>query len=142
MDRGNSTPYEENSALPALPALPAQPASFSASPALPALPFGDNSALPSGGSYVTMAAECDDKGGVNMGIDIAKRNARDRRWKEKAYSQKAISFRIDSGVPDALDKMKETTGQSISNYIIMATTRQLIADGYLQQSTPSNEPEE
>lgn len=76
------------------------------------------------------------KGGENMGIDIAKRNARDKRWKEKAYSQKAISFRIDSGVPDALDKMKEQTGQSISNYIIMATTRQLIADGYLQQSDP------
>lgn len=139
MDRGNSTPYEENSASPA------QPASFSASPALPALPFGDNSAspaLPSGGSYVTMAAECEGKGGKNMSIDKEKVNARNYRWREKAYSQKAVSFRIDSGVPDALDKMKETTGQSISNYIIMATTRQLIADGYLQQSTQSNEPEE
>ena len=77
-----------------------------------------------------------------MAVDKVKKNISDRRWKEKAYSQKAISFRIDSGVPEALDKMKETTGQSISNYIIVATTRQLIADGYLQQSTQSNEPEE
>ena len=112
-------------------------------PALPApystLPFDNNSALPSGGSYATMAAECEGKGGKNMAVDKVKKNISDRRWKEKAYSQKAISFRIDSGVPDALDKMKETTGQSISNYIIMATTRQLIADGYL---SPSDEPEE
>ena len=110
-----------------------------------ALPFGENSAsrsaLPFGNDSATMAAEFENRGRVNMGIDIAKRNARDRRWKEKAYSQKAVSFRIDSGVPDALDKMKETTGQSISNYIIMATTRQLIADGYLQKSAPSNETE-
>lgn len=105
------------------------------------LPFGENSALPFGNDSATMAAEFENRGRVNMGIDIAKRNARDRRWKEKAYSQKAVSFRIDSGVPDALDKMKETTGQSISNYIIMATTRQLIADGYLQKSAPSNETE-
>ena len=76
-----------------------------------------------------------------MSIDKEKLNARNYRWREKAYSQKAVSFRIDSGVPDALDKMKETTGQSISNYIIMATTRQLIADGYLQKSAPSNETE-
>lgn len=74
-----------------------------------------------------------------MSIDKEKLNARNYRWREKAYSQKAVSFRIDSGVPDALDKMKETTGQSISNYIIMATTRQLIADGYL---SPSDETEE
>lgn len=108
----------------------------------PALPFGGDSALPAlpfGGSCVTMAAECEGKGGKNMSIDKEKLNARNYRWREKAYSQKAVSFRIDSGVPDALDKMKETTGQSISNYIIMATTRQLIADGYL---SPSDETEE
>lgn len=108
-----------------------------------ALPFGENSAshsaLPFSGSCVTMAAECEGKGGKNMSIDKEKLNARNYRWREKAYSQKAVSFRIDSGVPDALDKMKETTGQSISNYIIMATTRQLIADGYL---SPSDETEE
>ena len=111
-----------------------------------ALPFEENSAsrsaLPFSGSCVTMAAECEGKGGKSMARDKEKVNAKNYRWREKAYSQKAVSFRIDSGVPDALDKMKETTGQSISNYIIMATTRQLIADGYLQQSTPSNEPEE
>lgn len=111
-----------------------------------ALPFGENSAshsaLPFSGSCVTMAAECEGKGGVKLAVDKKKKNISDRRWKEKAYSQKAVSFRIDSGVPDALDKMKETTGQSISNYIIMATTRQLIADGYLQKSAPSDETEE
>lgn len=113
-----------------------------------ALPFGENSAsrsalpaLPFSGSCVTMAAECEGKGGVKLAVDKKKKNISDRRWKEKAYSQKAVSFRIDSGVPDALDKMKETTGQSISNYIIMATTRQLIADGYLQKSALSNETE-
>ena len=110
-----------------------------------ALPFEENSAsrsaLPFSGSCVTMAAECEGKGGKSMARDKEKVNAKNYRWREKAYSQKAVSFRIDSGVPDALDKMKETTGQSISNYIIMATTRQLIADGYLQKSAPSNETE-
>ena len=74
-----------------------------------------------------------------MAKDKEKVNARNYRWREKAYSQKAISFRIDSGVPNALDKMKEQTGQSISNYIIMATTRKLIADGYLSPSTETEE---
>ena len=104
---------------------------LSASPALLALPFG--------GSYATMAAECEGKGGKSMARDKEKVNAKNYRWREKAYSQKAVSFRIDSGVPDALDKMKETTGQSISNYIIMATTRQLIADGYLSPSAETKE---
>ena len=103
------------------------------------LPSCGDSALPSGNSYAIMAAEFDSRGGKNMAKDKEKVNARNYRWREKAYSQKAISFRIDSGVPDALDKMKEQTGQSISNYIIMATTRQLIADGYLSPSAETKE---
>ena len=72
-------------------------------------------------------------------MDKEKINAKNYKWRRKAYSQKAVSFRIDSGVPDALDAMKEQTGCSISNYIIMATTRQLIADGYLSaESMPDS----
>lgn len=127
MDRGNSTPYEENSASPAQPsALHLAPPS-----ALPA--------LPSGGSYVTMAAECEGKGGKNMGRDMAKKAITDLRSQQKVYKQLNMKIRKDSGIFEALYENEKKTGIAPATYAQRALREKLIADGYL---SPSNEPEE
>jgi len=144
MDRGNSTPYEENSASPALPAQPsalhlAPPSALSALPL--ASPFGNNSAspaLPSGGSYATMAAECEGKGGKNMGRDMAKKAITDEKWKKENTRMYGIRVMNNTGIPAAMEKAQKD-GHTTNAYIVVALREKLIADGYL---SPSDEPEE
>lgn len=111
----------------------------------PALPFGENSAsrsalpaLPFSGSCVTMAAECEGKGGKNMGRDMAKKYEYDYNWSKDRYIRINLRIRNDSGIPEAIERVKET-GESANSYILATLRRQLIADGYL---SPSDETEE
>lgn len=110
----------------------------------PALPFEENSAsrsaLPFSGSCVTMAAECEGKGGKNMGRDMAKKYEYDYNWSKDRYIRINLRIRNDSGIPEAIERVKET-GESANSYILATLRRQLIADGYLQKSAPSNETE-
>ena len=140
MDRGNSTPYEENSASPAQPsALHLAPPS-----ALPALPFGNNSAspaLPSGGSYVTMAAECEGKGGKNMAIDMKRKKQYDNEWQRQNCIRINFTIRNNTDTAKGVMMLKEQK-IPVTPYIEKALRKQLIADGYLRQSIQSNETEE
>jgi len=143
MDRGNSTPYEENSASPALPA---QPSALHLAPpsALPALPFGNNSAspaLPSGGSYVTMAAECEGKGGKNMAIDMKRKKQYDNEWQRQNCIRINFTIRNNTDTAKGVMMLKEQK-IPVTPYIEKALRKQLIADGYLRQSIQSNETEE
>lgn len=107
-----------------------------------ALPFGENSAsrsaLPFSGSCVTMAAECEGKGGKSMGRDMAKKYEYDYNWSKDRYIRINLRIRNDSGIPEAIERVKET-GESANSYILATLRRQLIADGYL---SPSDETEE
>lgn len=107
-----------------------------------ALPFGENSAsrsaLPFSGSCVTMAAECEGKGGKNMGRDMAKKAITDYKWEKENCMRLNMKIRNDSGIPEAIARVKEA-GQSANAYAIAALREKLIADGYL---SPSDETEE
>lgn len=104
-----------------------------------ALPFGDGSALPFSGSCVTMAAECEGKGGKNMGRDMAKKAITDLKSQQKVYKQLNMKIRKDSGIFEALYENEKRTGIAPATYAQRALREKLIADGYL---SPSDETEE
>ena len=128
MDRGNSI----------VGLRPALPAPYSA------LPFDNNSALPAlpfRGSYATMAAECDDKGGKNMAVDMKRKKQYDNEWQRQNCIRINFTIRNNTDTAKGVMMLKEQK-IPVTPYIEKALRKQLIADGYLQQSTPSNEPEE
>lgn len=99
------------------------------------LPSCGDSALPFDNSYAIMAAEFDSRGGKNMGRDMAKKYEYDYNWSKDRYIRINLRIRNDSGIPEAIERVKET-GESANSYILATLRRQLIADGYLQQSDP------
>ena len=110
------------------------------------LPFGENSALrsalpalPFSGSYATMAAECESKGGKSMGRDMAKKAITDLKSQQKVYKQLNMKIRKDSGIFEALYENEKKTGVAPATYAQRALREKLIADGYL---SPSDETEE
>ena len=76
-----------------------------------------------------------------MGRDMAKKAIKDYKWEKENCMRLNMKIRNDSGIPEAIERVK-AAGQSANAYAIAALRKQLIADGYLQQSTQSNEPEE
>ena len=96
------------------------------------------SALPFDNSYAIMAAEFDSRGGKNMGRDMAKKYEYDYNWSKDRYIRINLRIRNDSGIPEAIERVKET-GESANSYILATLRKQLIADGYL---SPSAEAEE
>ena len=102
------------------------------------LPSCGDSALPFDNSYAIMAAEFDSRGGKNMGRDMAKKNVADYRWTVENCTRITMKIRNDSGIPEAVERVK-ATGQSANAYAIAALRKQLIADGYLSPSTETEE---
>ena len=73
------------------------------------------------------------KWGDNMARDMAKKNIADYRWAKENCMRLNMKIRNDSGIPEALERMKET-GQSANSYAIAALVTQLRKDGYLPES--------
>ena len=71
-----------------------------------------------------------------MARDMAKKNVADYRWTVENCTRITMKIRNDSGIPEAVERVK-ATGQSANAYAIAALRKQLIADGYL-----SSEPEQ
>ena len=100
------------------------------------LPSCGDSALPFGNSYAIMAAEFDSRGGKNMGRDMAKKAVTDLKSQQKIYKQLTMKIRRDSGIFEALYENEKKTGVAPATYAQQVLRKQLIADGYLQQSDP------
>lgn len=64
--------------------------------------------------------------------DMAKKNVADYRWTRENCSRITMKIRNDSGIPEAIEKMK-ANGISANAYAIAALRKQLIADGYLAE---------
>ncbi len=75
-------------------------------------------------------------GAVGLARDMAKKNVADYRWTVENCTRITMKIRNDSGIPEAVERVK-ATGQSANAYAIAALRKQLIADGYL-----SSEPEQ
>ena len=65
-----------------------------------------------------------------MGRDMGKKNISDYKWTRENCKMFSIKIRYDSGVPEALEKVK-VEGTSGNAYIVQALTEKLIRDGYL-----------
>lgn len=72
-----------------------------------------------------------------MGRDMAKKNIADYRWTKENCKMFSIKVRYDSGIPDAIERIR-ADGHSNNSYIVQALTEKLIRDGYL----PEQQPEE
>ena len=65
-----------------------------------------------------------------MARDMAKKAIADYRWTKENCKMFSVKIRNDSGIPDALERLKET-GKSANAYIVAALREKLIADGFL-----------
>lgn len=111
----------------------------------PALPFGENSAsrsalpaLPFSNSCVTMAAECEGKGGKNMAVDMKRKKQYDNEWQRQNCIRINFAIRNNTDTAKGILILKEKK-IPVTPYIEKALHKQLIADGYL---SPSDETEE
>ena len=106
-----------------------------------ALPFGDGSALPAlpfSGSCVTIAAECEGKGGKNMAVDMKRKKQYDNEWQRQNCIRINFAIRNNTDTAKGILILKEKK-IPVTPYIEKALHKQLIADGYL---SPSDETEE
>lgn len=55
------------------------------------------------------------------------------RYHAENYHQFYLRVRKDSGIMDALQKMRDDTGDSINGYIMESVKRRLIAEGYMSE---------
>lgn len=53
------------------------------------------------------------------------------RYHAENYHQFYLRVRKDSGIMDALQKMRDDTGDSVNGYIMESVKRRLIAEGYM-----------
>lgn len=67
-----------------------------------------------------------------MARDMEKKNISDYRWTKENCKMFSVKIRYDSGIPEALEKVKKN-GLSGNSYIVEALKKQLIADGYMSQ---------
>ena len=125
---------KENSIMISPSALPFEENSASRS----ALPFGDGSALPFSGSCVTIAAECEGKGGKNMAVDMKRKKQYDNEWQRQNCIRINFAIRNNTDTAKGILILKEKK-IPVTPYIEKALHKQLIADGYL---SPSDETEE
>jgi len=58
-------------------------------------------------------------------------------WKAENSLRLCVRVTNNSGIPGALQKMTETTGESYPQYIRRVITESLIRDGYLQKPNPA-----
>ncbi|MBQ4075048.1 MAG: hypothetical protein IJD39_07595 [Clostridia bacterium] len=73
-----------------------------------------------------------------MARDMAKKNVSDYRWTRDNCTRITAKIRNDSGIPEAVDRVKQS-GKSANSYIIQALREKLIRDGYLSpESEPTN----
>lgn len=66
-----------------------------------------------------------------MARDMAKKNIADYRWTKENCKMFSIKVRYDSGIPTALDKIRDS-GKSANAYITEALIEKLRRDGYLK----------
>ena len=57
-------------------------------------------------------------------------------WKAENSLRLCVRVTNNSGIPGALQKMMEATGESYPQYIRRVVTESLIRDGYLQKPNP------
>lgn len=57
-------------------------------------------------------------------------------WKAENSLRLCVRVTKNSGIPGALQKMQETTGESYPQYIRRVVTEALIRDGFLPKPTP------
>lgn len=62
-------------------------------------------------------------------MDKAKKNEADYRWTKKACTRISLKIRNDSGIPDAIEKVR-ADDISANSYILQALREKLIKDGY------------
>ena len=55
------------------------------------------------------------------------------RYHAENYHQFYVRVRKDAGIMDALQKMRDETGESINSYITESVKRRLIAEKYLAE---------
>lgn len=72
-----------------------------------------------------------------MPRDMAKKNVTDYRWAKENCTRINMKIRNDSGIPEAIERVK-ATGQSANSYAIAALRKQLISDGYLPSAPQSD----
>ena len=53
------------------------------------------------------------------------------RYHAENYHQFYMRVRKDSGIMEALQKMRDDTGDSVNGYIMESVKRRLIAEGYM-----------
>ena len=66
-----------------------------------------------------------------MARDMKKKYAADYKWSQENCTRITMRIRNDSGIPEAIDKVKES-GKSANSYILGILEKQLRADGYLK----------
>ena len=72
-----------------------------------------------------------------MGRDMEKKNITDYRWTRENCKMFSVKVRYDTGIPDALEKVKDS-GKTANGYITEALTEKLIRDGYLPEKQRYN----
>ena len=73
-----------------------------------------------------------------MSRDMVKKNIADYRWAKENCTRINMKIRNDSGIPEAVEKVK-AAGQSANAYAIAALRKQLITDGYLSDDEPKED---
>lgn len=99
------------------------------------LPSCGDSALPFDNSYAIMAAEFDSRGGKNMAIDMKRKKQYDNEWQRQNCIRINFAIRNNTDTAKGVMMLKEQK-IPVTPYIEKALRKQLIADGYLQQSDP------
>ena len=73
-----------------------------------------------------------------MGRDMAKKNAADYKWEKENCMRVNLKIRYDSGIPDAIQKVRED-GKSANSYILEVLAEKLRGDGYLKDREEKND---